>query len=36
MKGSVGLGEIFIMAFISVIFLTGAVVLFKFMRGGKK
>jgi hypothetical protein len=36
MRGSVGLGEIFIMVFISVIFITGAVVLFKFMRGGKK
>lgn len=36
MNNSVDLGDIFIMAFISVIFITGAVVLFKFMRGGKK
>lgn len=36
MKNSVDLSDLFIVGFIAVIFITGCVVVFKFMRGGKK
>jgi len=36
MRNQVDLSDIFIIAFIAMVFITGCVVLFKFMRGGKK
>jgi len=36
MDNTPGLGDYMIMAFIAVVFITGAVVVFKFMRGGKR
>jgi hypothetical protein len=36
MHNSLDLSDLFIIGFIAIIFVTGAVVVFKFMRGGKK
>ncbi len=36
MQNEVGMPEYTIIAFIAIIFVTGIVVVFKFMRGGKK
>jgi hypothetical protein len=33
---AIDLSDLFILAFIATIFLTGATVVYKFMRGGKK
>jgi hypothetical protein len=36
MNNTIDLSDFFIIAFIAVVFVTGAVVIFKFMRAGKK
>lgn len=36
MQQSLDLSDFFIIAFIAAVFISGAVVVFKFMRGGKK
>jgi hypothetical protein len=36
MNNSPDLSDFFIIAFIAIVFVTGAVVVFKFMRGGKR
>lgn len=36
MRNTPDLSDLFIIAFVAVIFITGCVVVFKFMRGGKK
>jgi len=36
MKNKIDLSDLFIIAFVAAIFVTGAVVVFKFMRGGKR
>lgn len=36
MKNSVDLSDWFIIAFIAMVFITGCIVVFKFMRGGKR
>ena len=36
MQTGVDLSDIFIILFVAAIFITGSVVVFKFMRGGKK
>lgn len=36
MKNSMDLSDLFIVAFVAVIFITGCVTVFKFMRGGKR
>lgn len=36
MKNSVDLSDLFIIAFVAMVFITGCVVVFKFMRGGKR
>jgi len=36
MNQSVDLSDVFILIFVAAVFITGAVVVFKFMRGGKK
>ena len=36
MKQSLDLSDFFIVAFIAAVFISGAIVIFKFMRGGKK
>lgn len=36
MKNTIDLADFFIIAFIFIVFVTGSIVVFKFMRGGKK
>ncbi len=36
MNNTLDFGHYFIIAFVALIFITGCVVVFKFMRGGKK
>jgi len=36
MRNRVDLSDIFIIAFVAMVFITGIVVVFKFMRGGKR
>jgi hypothetical protein len=36
MRNSVDASDLFIIAFIAMVFITGAIVVFKFMRGGKR
>jgi len=36
MGNSVDLSDLFIIAFVAMVFITGCVVVFKFMSGGKK
>ena len=36
MTNSIDLSDFFILAFIAIVFFTGCVVIFKFMRSGKK
>jgi NAD/NADP transhydrogenase beta subunit len=36
MQNGIDLSDVFIILFVGAIFITGSVVVFKFMRGGKK
>ncbi len=36
MNNTLDLSDVFIIAFVAMIFVTGCIVVFKFMRGGKK
>jgi len=36
MQNDIDLSDLFIILFVAAIFITGCVVVFKFMRGGKK
>ncbi len=36
MNNTLELSDVFIIAFVAMIFVTGCIVVFKFMRGGKK
>jgi hypothetical protein len=36
MQNTLGTPELFIIAFVAMVFVTGCIVVFKFMRGGRK
>jgi hypothetical protein len=36
MRQGLDLGDLFIIAFVALVFISGCVVVFKFMRGGKR